>query len=375
MKIFTSYFILSFLIILFYNLGFSYKYPKISEMTYIINILTALLLFPTYFLERKKIYRIEEIEITSKVYIYILLNTLNFLYKGKIPLMEIILKTGYTHRDFEGIPILSVLILTYGIYLSALASYNIIISKTRKNIINYLLILLPYCLVYSRFLIIFSLLVFILNYIKIKKWNLKKYFVILIISFFSMYIFGILGNIRSGYKYNDSNLILRIGGANNKFLTSSIPQEFFWFYTYLTSSQANFEKTLYLQKPKENFKDFFIFSLIPEIIRKKITNEKQEGFTQISSALNGAPDITIPYVYYGWMGVVIFIILKCLYINIYVYIIVKRKNKYTIPSLSLMLCFLFFNFINNFYIYGGIILVIIYPLIFRIMEGKEWRIK
>lgn len=373
MKIFTSYFTLSFLIILFYNFDFSYKYPRISEMSYIVIILTILLLIPTYFLEKKIKYKIIQIKIEKQIYIYLFFSLLNFCYEGKVPLLEIIKKTGYSYKDFNGIPILNVIILTYGIYLSVLASYNLVVLKTKSNIKNYILVILPFLLLYSRFMIIFSILTGIFSYIKIKRNRLRFKFCIIFfsLSFLNIYLFGILGNIRSGYKYNDNTMILSVGGANERFLTSNIPKEFFWFYSYLTSSQANFEKTVLLQKPKENFKEFVVFSLLPEFVKKRLTIEERSRFIQISTALNGAPDITFPYVYYGWSGVIIFVILKSLYINIYTYIIIKRKNEYIIPNLSIIVCFLFLNFINNFYIYGGTILVTIYPLI---LKGKRRKI-
>lgn len=367
MSIFKSCVIINLIILFSYNLDFSYKYTEISAMTYFIYIFYFILIFPTVYLEKKIKYNLKEIELTKYLMGYILLFAIDFIYERKIPLVELLFKYQVGGRSFAGIPMLHVLLVNFGIYLSVLLGYNVIITNKKKYKVQYMICILPYILLYSRFALMFSLVSIFIIYVKVREVRkIKKIgkLKILIIVILGMYLFGALGNIREGSKWNDSTGIVTVGGGNKKFLDSGIPDEYFWFYIYLTSNQANFEKTIKYIKPENSGKDFFIQTMLPEILKKRITSVERKKFSQISPALNGAPDITFPYVYYGWFGVMIFLIFKAILIYIYIIIIAKGKIAYRIPHMSLLVCFLVLNNFNNYFIYAGVILILGYAVYF-----------
>jgi hypothetical protein len=53
--------------------------------------------------------------------------------------------------------------------------------------------------------------------------------------------FGYLGEVRMGSQ--GENFILKIGGANERFLSANLPDSTFWFYLYVSSPLANFQYT------------------------------------------------------------------------------------------------------------------------------------
>lgn len=367
MSIFKSCIIINLIILFSYNLDFSYKYAEISKMTYLTYFFYFILIFPTIYLEKKVKYNLKEIKLTKYFIGYVLLFIIDFVYEKKIPLIELLFNYHVNGRGFGGIPVLHVLLINFGIYLSILFGYNIIITNKRKYKFQYILCILPYILLYSRFAIIFSLFSIFIVYIKVREIKkIKKIgkLKILIIAILGMYLFGVLGNIREGSKWNDSTGIVKVGGGNKKFLDSGIPDEYFWFYIYLTSNQANFEKTVKYIELENSGKDFFIQTMLPEILKKRITLVERKKFSQISPVLNGAPDITFPYVYYGWFGVMIFLIFKAILIYIYTIVIAKGRIAYRIPHMSLLVCFLILNNFNNYFIYAGVILILVYAMYF-----------
>ena len=89
----------------------------------------------------------------------------------------------------------------------------------------------------------------------------------LIVGLFVGWLFGVFGNIRSGFEWNDCSLIYEIGFFENHW-PEWLPKEFCWAYSYITSPLANLNNSLSLL-PKEDAINF-IYDFMPMALSKRM---------------------------------------------------------------------------------------------------------
>ncbi|WP_205692170.1 oligosaccharide repeat unit polymerase, partial [Cellulophaga sp. Z1A5H] len=226
-------------------------------------------------------------------------------------------------------------------------------TKNKKTLIYYILLFVPALLIINRSIIVFGLLSSLFIYIhyskKIKPWTQLK---IIALGLIALFLFGIVGNLRSGgdYIYTQSN-------ATKEYMNSSIPKEYYWTYLYVASPLANFQNTVNKKNIKEiDFTGFIFYENLPKIISKnlgEVFGIERKDLKRIVPWLTVGTTYARSYAYIGWYGpYLLFLFNLCLYIV--VLILVPRKSSYHITTISILSVIILLNIFTNMLIVTGI---------------------
>ena len=348
-------------VLLLYNFKISNLYPNISNKLLFFILFSAFISFLLsifYSIKLKKYNNFKIIKgryLSNYVFIYLLF-IIEFIYEGKIPLIETLLKTGYMYKDFNGIKTLHVIIFTYNFYINLCCFNDFQYTKQKKYLFYNVLGIVPYILLYTRgpilMLIVCEFFIW-LSY----KYKLKTIIKIGILGIVILYIFGILGNLRHYYNWNDTRMIKNIAQINTK---KNILDPLIWGYVYITSPLGNLQNSLNETKPNYNIKSFVCENLLLDAVSKRLNYEKNssklmvENLTVSTAYVNSYLSCGI----YG-MNIIFFIYMFCEII----YIFILRKTKYRIIGVSLIIVLNIFSIFDNMFIYSGLSFCLIYPLI------------
>jgi hypothetical protein len=119
----------------------------------------------------------------------------------------------------------------------------------------------------------------------------------------SVYVFGLMGDIRSG-----RDLILSLANLRGSY-PDWLPSGLIWIYIYILTPMANYINYVRTTMPSFNPLDLFTW-LVPSGIMAKITGvtitDTFANDWQVSGAFNIASGLVGPYQAYGHAGVVVF---------------------------------------------------------------------
>lgn len=175
-------------------------------------------------------------EIRPHFWFWIFIEIVETIYSKGLPIMWAMQKNGKTYFDY-GIPTFHGLANAYGLSILSILAYELFKekkSKESKKIITYILtILLMYALLLTRQVIISAVIqMFIIYYFLKPKIPIGK---IIVTVFVGIIIFGLIGNIRTGY--SEFLSVSLIDSKINPFFIG-----FYWVYMYLTMTIANLNK-------------------------------------------------------------------------------------------------------------------------------------
>ena len=355
------------IILILYNFRFSSFNQPLDPILLFFVIFTIVISFIIGFINRKKfIFKAQAIDYGLKpIIIIFILFIANFAYAKSIPLFAIIKGTHF-YGEFESIPFLYVILTASAFYygINYFNAYLNLKNNKKRNLVCFGIIVFLFLLVFSRSSIFFLLCGAFILYlmscknmlvtaVKSKKSNI---FLILIFCFVVLYSFGALGNVRSGYTYNDNSMIERIGLYDN--YPSFLPKQFMWTYSYLTTPLANLNNLVKNNK----FYDYNYQGVLSELINRTISKRM---FPNLKYGVDAVLDIGIEreyfnastgyflmYNYGGYLGMMIqFFIL--LFISYFQVTLTKKKYNsgkencsYIILLLSNILMF-FYNSLNT----------------------------
>lgn len=364
---FYGYSVVWTLILLLYSFNFTAFNKKLDNFLSLFIIVTIILSFVIGYANKKKFkFKKTAVDYGLKpIIIIVILFICNFIYAKSIPLLTII-RGSSLYGDFNSIPYLYVLLNAIAFYygINYFNAYLNISENKKRNLICFLLINLMYLFAFSRSTIIFLCIgAFILYIMSKKNMSLEKIktkksylFLIIVFSFIVIYGFGVLGNIRSGYKYNDNSYIERIG-LYNKF-PKFLPKQFMWTYSYLTSPLANLNDNVKNNKNIDfNLKKIFS-ELINRTIAKRIFPDLQYGEEAVLKVgirreyFNAVTGYFLMYTYGGMFGMIVqyFVLVTVSYIQILMLNNKKNSGKengtYIILLLANTLMF-FYNSLNT----------------------------
>src|SRR5690606_34493496 len=164
--------------------------------------------------------------------------------------------------------------------------------------------------------------------------KIKTQIKLIILALICLFLFGVIGNLRSGgdYIYDQSK-------ATKKFLTSSIPKEYYWAYLYVASPLANFQNTVNKKKVEEyDFKGFVFYENLPRIISKSLGETldiKRRDLIRIVPWLTVGTTYGRSFSYLGWLGPY-FLFLSSLLTYILMLFLVPRNSNYHITTISIL---------------------------------------
>ncbi|WP_299318405.1 hypothetical protein [uncultured Maribacter sp.] len=298
-----------------------------------------------------------------------------FVVEGGIPLLSKLLnQTGVHYLEF-GIPILHGILISFNSFLIA-HTFSTYLSTKNKNLlkINFLLYI-PALLFLSRSILMLGLLSSIFIYIHYSNnLKFKNQIKLLFLGAGALYLFGVLGNLRSGgdYIYDQSM-------ANEDFMESSIPKEFYWTYLYVASPLANFQNTVdKTGKVDKDFVGFIFYENLPQIISKNLGgpfNIVQRDLKRLIPWLTVGTTYAKSISYLGWLGpYLLFIFNLLIYLAILLFL-VPKSSSYHITTLSILSVIILLNIFANMLVVTGISFQLAYCVIFAFFENKKIVIK
>jgi hypothetical protein len=306
---------------------------------------------------------------------------LNFLYSG-IPLIQLLRGAQFEIYEF-GIPTFKVFVLSFNGFLCTFLFHHYLSTKKRKYLWAYLFGMLLFILIFSRGMIMMTLIsTFFLWLLHKNTISLKNILGVTMAFLLILYLFGVAGNIRTAKvqtmvdgvprEYN-SGLIYFIGQATDQFKASIIPGEFFWGYLYIASPISNLQYNIQKSETPVSAKNFLGFvsnELTYDFISKRINdifNIPKLDYYLIIPELSVCTTFTGSYRYMGWAGLVLFFLFIILLPIVYIGIIGKSSPLLPV-MLSIFTAMFFFTFFDNMFAYSGLGLQILYPVIFKYLR-------
>lgn len=380
-------FIASFLAILIaYTFGFSDIYPDLSiSLLFFLVVIFIVMGIIGYWIKKKKVIEWQPIKANTNIVLatvlVLALIIIEGIYSKGLPLTNMLLGRDSGYSEF-GVPTVHVIIMTFSAFLSTYI-FQLLISKfSIKFLILYLVSLLPNILVVNRGMLMMILMNCLWVFLIAMGRKIKFYHIIsvLVLGFFGLYAFGIMGNARLNASYQtgknsfDTSTFMDIGKASDSFKNSVIPEPFFWTYVYATSPIANLQKNISENntEPKPGLEEFngFVFNeLIPDFIGKRVVagkNYETVETKQITQELNVSTAFVGPYKWLGWTGMLVYTLIMILFSIVYLLLLKNISKQFFIIGLSILNTVFLFSFFTNMMSFTGLIFQLVYPIFFTI---------
>lgn len=304
-------------------------------------------------------YKVKHIFVLKKALrILIVLLFVDVFYCGYIPLLTPIIDSKNNYLNY-GMPTVHVVVVI-GFLLVFICSfwfYKCCSDKKNKKI---LLKLCALCTIqplicYSRAQLLLMLSAAALIIIACSD-NLKKHIMIVgIISAVSLYLFGVVGNLRhSSYGFSFAEIVR----ANQNFYRTGLSETYLWPYIYISSSLANVQNMIdtrgNVRPQAEGLDNFIINNLTVESIRKRLF--KDASMESVAHNKNHliTTELTVGSIYYGaygsykWIGMFLIFFYYLLIILLFIHIM-PRKSIFKLPLIvCLVLMTLMSTFANPF---------------------------
>ncbi|MFT6933805.1 MAG: hypothetical protein ACJAUQ_000182 [Maribacter sp.] len=371
-------FALSFLV---YLLDWSSLYPNISTSMVIFFTITFLcfgsfgIAISYLKLIQRTFSQTKSRLIITSAFVLLSLYLFEFIVEGDIPLISKLLgKAGVHYMEF-GIPLLHGVLISFNSFLIAHTFSTYLSTKNKILLRIYLLLYLPALLFLSRSILMLGLLTSVFIYLhysqKLKFLNLLK---LLSLGVVALYLFGVLGNLRSGGDY-----IYEQSKATDEFLESSIPKEFYWTYLYVASPLANFQNTVNkTNKVDKDFVGFIFYENLPQIISKNFGNSlqiPQRDLVRLIPWLTVGTTYAKSISYLGWLGPYLLVILNLFVYLVIIMFLVPRRSNYHITTLAILSVIILLNIFANILVVTGISFQLAYCIIFAFFERKKFVIR
>lgn len=388
-KIFRNPFyiyIASFLIVFgLYSLGWSNAYPRLSFSLILFFIVTFVVsLFIGYYVDKSKFIGYSAISTNNRklellsILIIIVGIVIEIIYEGGSPLISALKgETSLHYQDF-GIKTFHVILVSYNSFLIVYMFHLFISTKQRKYFFYYLITFIPPLLIFSRGMIIIGLASSFFVFVASLKRNvsIKQTIWLLVLLTMALYYFGILGNIRMNN--SDENYLLKISNASQTFYDSKVPKEFYWTYLYGASPLANLQQNINeTENVSYNFFELIISEITPDMISKRIGSVlsfEELKSHRIKDWLTVGTLYLKSYSYAKWFGPII-LYLYSIFFLLLIIGLVPKKSKYHVTAVAILCTIIFMNTFDNMFIFSGLILQLIYPVLFAYFENKKIVIK
>ena len=371
-------FSISFLV---YILNWSSLYPEISTSMIIFFTITFFCfgcfgLAISYLKLIQRTYsKTKTKQIIISAFILLFFYFIEFIVEGDIPLVSKLLGRAGVHYMEFGIPLLHGILISFNSFLIAHTFSTYLSTKNKLLLKVYFLLYIPALLFFSRSILMLGLLTSVFIYIHYsEKLRFKNQLKLVFLGVVALYLFGVLGNLRSGGDY-----IYEQSKATEKFMKSSIPKEFYWTYLYVASPLANFQNTVNkTEKVNKDFVGFIFYENLPQIISKNFGRPlqiPQRDLVRLIPWLTVGTTYAKSISYLGWLGpYLLFIFNLIVYLTIIMFM-VPRRSSYHITTLSILSVIILLNIFANMLVVTGISFQLAYCVIFAFFERKKFVLK
>lgn len=239
------------------------------------------------------------------VVIVFFFSAIEFIIIRQVPFIEVVFLRDAFYQDVEFIPLYHVALIATATYLAVWYFYRVIVSKQRRKIaiccyvalmLLFLLYLMRSGIMIVGFISILMLSAYLLSKVGIKLKYALVTFAVIIAGLFG---FGVFGNVRHGYDWNDHSFIEEIGLYDK--WPAFIPRQLMWSYSYVTTPLANLN-----YNTNNVYSDDFnivgiISELLPDTISKRIVSEKVK-VDLVKSYFTASTGYARSYIYGGYFG-------------------------------------------------------------------------
>ena len=369
-------YIISFsLVLLIYQLDWSELYPPLSVGLTVFFVITFILaiyfgaLIDKYLPIRYFSIKEKDKPLRTTIVIYILY-VLEFIYNSGIPIILALKTSTYDYKEF-GIPTLHPIIATFSSFYTVYIFHLFLSTKRKRYLLILLFLLLIPILIFNRGMLLINLTSMLFVYLlSINRVRIRTLLAIIVVAFFVLYFFGVLGNYRIT-KTPSNKYFLEISKAKDKFVNSGIPKEYMWGYIYISSPLANLQNNIN-NNPAVNFriKDFIFMELMPDFISKRIAPligaERSEP-KNISAYFIVSTIFCYSFNSLGWAGIYLMFLIFSFLLAFYI-LLLQKKNPYYITGISILMTFMVYNTFDNMIYFSGISFQLVYPLLWPVLQ-------
>lgn len=364
---------------LFYTLGWSNLYPKLRVNLFIFYLFTFIVcgILGTIILYVKP-FTYTAIPVSNKnkttIVTIFFLYLIEILYSRNIPLFSLFTGTfNYDESNF-GIPVLHTFLISFNSFYCLYIFHQYISNQKKSLLYLFLITLLPFVFLINRSSIISVILgSFIIFLIGRQKISVKMAVRSFIGTIVVLYLFGYLGNLRSGH--GDSTYIPRSSEATEAFLNGPVPNEFYWSYLYIASPVANLQNNIdNTIAPGGTFKQLIINECLPNFFTKFLPFLQVPGigFYQINPFLNVGTTYVYSFSYAKWRGILFFFIYFIILVNLY-YLLLLKSYTYKVTGLAILFNIIIFANFHNTISYSASSIQLLYPVLFSMLKNITFK--
>jgi hypothetical protein len=285
-----------------------------------------------------------------------------FAYLKDVPFFSnIVFHNGYDYGAYPGIPVFSVLLVTFSLFY---ATYLIDLfcqsggRRKRSILIQFIVIQLMFLMIMSRQAILLSVIMASFLWLSAVKITGKRLRLAGAAAVAVMYGFGVLGNLRSGlFAFSDNSYIIRLSEVSESY-PRQMPGQFLWTYMYTVSPIGNLNSLVAGVRPSFDF-SALILNLAPDFVTKRYfpnfdpTTLVTVPYFNVSTGYAGA------WKFYGSVG--LWITYGAL---VFVCVVAARTARpMTRVSLAIACGIAVFMFFYNALSYSAVSFILIYPVI------------
>ena len=197
----------------------------------------------------------------------------DFVYRGEIPVFHPY--SGYNValavQEQVGIPVVHVIMTSVALFYAMYLAFLWVSERSGGLLAEFGVVFVLFILNNSRGYALFSLLVLLLLLAASEARAIHEFRVfagvgISVLGVVSLIFVSVMGNIRSGFHWNDCSYITSFGRYDN--YPTWLTDHFKWAYTYVTSPVANLTLNLQDGMHAANVEGF-VYSFIPETFSKQ----------------------------------------------------------------------------------------------------------
>lgn len=366
-------YIFSFIVpFVFYSFEWSTLYPTLRLNLFLFYIFTFLVcLVLGLIINFTKPFKYRAIS-ESKANVIILLVVyilygVEVIYSRKLPLLGLLTGTYDYSEDSFGIPVIHTFLVSFNTFYGVYLFHQYISTAKKKLLWLFIISNVPFIFLVYRSSILSILLGALIVYLLEKKnISIKMIFKTIIGVLFIFFMFGFLGNLRSGQ--GDPTYIPRSSGATEKFLNSSIPKEFYWSYLYIASPVANLQNNInHVKKPEGSYKDLLLNEFLPGFFTKFFIKEDQKEFNQINPFLNVGTIYVYSFSYLRWQGMILLFFYFIMIANLY-YILIQKSDTFKVTGMAILFNIIIFANFHNTISYSASSIQLLYPVVFSMIK-------
>ena len=360
-----------FIAIALYILDWAGIYPKLGLSFFIFFISTFLIatVLSVFFGGRSALSIKRRLRLNgfNLEYVYVFGFIFEFLYLKSIPFFEILVGNNFDYSKF-GVPVVHVLIMTYASAVGVLRFYDYILEGGKSRFLISALPFFMFFLIYNRGAIVIQLVSYFFIYFCFHKMKFRFVFLLTPAFIVFMYLFGMLGNIRSGDDVMEETL-----QPTRNFYELGIPKEFLWAYAYITSPISNFQyalEELSCESTVEscsNFTGLVVSEFMPDVLGKRIASILNVDFQiptpLVVENLNVTTTFSRAYYYFGWSG--IFLMFFWIFGFFVIFEKTFKNSSLYVPVRAIICSRMAFSFFANMRSFAGIVLQLFWMMVFR----------